>query len=127
MVRSELKMGKLKNHKLISAFFGTFYGVFGALGFFCLINWYTMTVFHERHRYPNLYPFCIVFGSYSLIYCIGALCGNICYICNRSRIKNEGEKGGLKWGIVVEAVAAILVFIICLVILDVLYGVVSSK
>lgn len=120
-------MDKTKRHKLISAFFGTFYGVFGALGFFCLINWYTMAVFHERHRYPNLYSFCIIMGIISLIFCIGALCGNICYICNRSRIKNEGEKNGLKCGIVVEAVAAILAFVLCLVIIDVLYGVVSSK
>lgn len=120
-------MEETKKHKLISACFGAFYGTFGALGFFCLINWYVMAAFHERHIYPNLYPFCIIFGIISLLSCIGALCGNIYYICNRNCIKKEGEKSGSKQGIIIETAAAILVFVICLVSICTLYGTVTSR
>ena len=120
-------MNEAKKHNLISAIFGAAYGIFGALGFFCLANWFPMAIFGERHRYPDLYPFCIIAGTVSLVLCIGLLCGNICYICNRSRIKNEAEKSALKLGIVVEAVAAFFVFNICFVILAVVYELVRSS
>ena len=120
-------MNKTKRHNLISAIFGAAYGIFGALGFFCLANWFPMALFGEYRKYPNLYPFCIIAGTVSLVLCIGLLCGNICYICNRSRAKNEAEKSGLKLGIVVEAVTAFLVFNICFVVLAVIYEWVSSS
>lgn len=119
-------MKEINRHRLISAFFGAFYGIFGALGFFCLGNLYVMAVFHESHRYPNLYPFCLAFGMISFVFCIVALCGNVYYSCNRKRVNNERRKIWSMSGIAVEIIAAVLFFVICCMAIDMIYSAVAQ-
>lgn len=108
-------------NKIIGGVFGSIYGTFGSLGFFCLINWYAMAVFGEQRRYPNFYPFCIVFGAFSLVVCIGAFGGNIIYL-----IEKKGKKGTLRRTLIIEITATVLFFISGLFIFNLLYGLVSS-
>ena len=121
------EMKEIHRHRLISAIFGAFYGIFGALGFFCLGNLYVMGVFHERNRYPNLYPFCMYFGIVSFFFCIGALCGNIQYLCNRKRKSDESGNSGFGIGLLIEIAVMILLFVGGSVILDILYNLAAHK
>ena len=118
------EMKEIHRHRLISAIFGAFYGLFGALGFFCLGNLYVMGVFHERNRYPNLYPFCMYFGIVSFFFCIGSLCGNIQYFLNRKRGIDEGSFG---LGLFIEIAVMGLVFVVGSVGLDLVYNLVRHK
>ncbi len=114
-----------KRHNLMLGIFGLIYGIFGSLGFFCLINLYTMAVFHERHLYPNLYPFCICFGFISLICCISVLAGNIIYI-DKAKRHSESDGKILIKAAVIEPLAAILFFFLGLMGFNFIYGLVST-
>ena len=43
-------------------------GAFGLMGLISFMSWLAISTFHEYSRYPNLYPFSIVFG----IVCLAA-------------------------------------------------------
>ncbi|MDE7281049.1 MAG: hypothetical protein K2N36_04855, partial [Ruminiclostridium sp.] len=77
-------------------------------------------------RYPNLYPFCLFFGMISFVFCCGALCGNIQYICSRKRGSDESGKGGSALGGVIEIAVTVLVFVGCSVGLDMVYNLVRT-
>lgn len=42
-------------------------GAFGLMGLISFMSWLTICTFHEYSRYPNLYPFTIVFGIVCLV------------------------------------------------------------
>lgn len=46
-------------------------GIFGALGFYCIIMFIAIDVFNEVSRSPIAYPFSVTAGFLSLFICIG--------------------------------------------------------
>lgn len=42
-------------------------GAFGLMGLISFMSWLIICTFHEYSRYPNLYPFTIVFGIVCLV------------------------------------------------------------
>jgi len=46
-------------------------GIFGALGFYCVIMFIAIGVFNEASRSPIAYPFSVLAGFMSLFICIG--------------------------------------------------------
>lgn len=53
------------------------YEAFGSLGALCLLIWYSMSAFHERHLHPYAYPFSICSGMISFFICMIAFMRNI--------------------------------------------------
>lgn len=47
-------------------------GVFGCVGFYCLVNYLAIATFHEVSKHPNGFPASIIGGMISLIICIAA-------------------------------------------------------
>ena len=37
-------------------------GAFGMMGLLSFLSWLAISTFHEYSRYPNLYPFSVIFG-----------------------------------------------------------------
>lgn len=84
-------------------FCAVFYGVFGSLGFLCLVNFVLMTgIDFRKEQYPYSYPFCIVSGILSLCICAGAFIANVKFL--------EGEDKKTKT-ILKETAVAIVTFI----------------
>lgn len=61
------------------------YSVFGSLGFISLLYWFSMAAFHERYRYPYLYPLCITAGMLAFLACIAIVFINISAIKKQNK------------------------------------------
>ena len=64
-------------------------GIFGALGFYCVIMFVAIEAFNEVSRSPIAYPFSITAGFMSLFICIGiftAYVANFKYMAKRFQV-----------------------------------------
>ena len=94
------------------------YGIFGSLGFICLVNFVMMTAIDfKSENHPYSYPFCIIAGFLSLIICIAAFCANINFLSDTERKAKT---------ILKEFAFALIIFIACIFLWNGLWSAVSG-